>query len=578
MFIELIITVCADKNYCYEQFVRLRLKRVRVTVDTKKNIIQTIAETSRQVVETAKNVNTDSHVRKNITEKSLFVLQDILTRNDTLKQNFNRVFQYLSDSLDGISKNSDEFKTNVHYFFEIINKIKNARQLLDNLNNEINHLTVIVNEIKNDTDEIFTLALNASIVSSKYTHTSGVFDIIANKLNEMSNFINQNLESMVVVVQPITDGISNLYNENVKILVDIENGYNNFIEFSTVIDEQKSSIRELTEKASVSGSKIDDQRLMLEDISTKVWQMDEDADGAIRGSANVMDMGNELAGRIDGIDIDALTSDEFLSNIATINETGISIRQSAQNVNQKSRSQLEFSLSCVEFCDSIIVESGELRKVSESFNEQSVENNRIANAILQNLGRIASQLNNIEGKIGISNQTIGKFNQDYLQIDSILEFLKNILKSMNIIGMYSRIESARDPEEYAGFMTISENIIKLQSKIHNNIPLIEENISMTHGFIESVNQTFMNVATMFYSILSSSNTIIENLKKITQLSIESENFSMATLDETKELDTGLKGLRESLINLTHVVKKPIDGSAANIERGKLIESLCEELK
>jgi len=101
---------------------------------------------------------------------------------------------------------------------------------------------------------------------------------------------------------------------------------------------------------------------------------------------------------------------------------------------------------------------------------------------------------------------------------------------------------------------------------------------MTHGFIESVNQTFMNVATMFYSILSSSNTIIENLKKITQLSIESENFSMATLDETKELDTGLKGLRESLINLTHVVKKPIDGSAANIERGKLIESLCGELK
>jgi hypothetical protein len=73
--------------------------------------------------------------------------------------------------------------------------------------------------------------------------------------------------------------------------------------------------------------------------------------------------------------------------------------------------------------------------------------------------------------------------------------------------------------------------------------------------------------------LCSPNGIVEELTELLKDFTTSKGIRL-----TKELDTGLKGLRESLINLTHVVKKPIDGSAANIERGKLIESLCEELK
>ena len=148
---------------------------------------------------------------------------------------------------------------------------------------------------------------------------------------------------------------------------------------------------------------------------------------------------------------------------------------------------------------------------------------------------------------------------------------------MNVIGMMSRIESARDPEEYQQFMTISENISELQNHIHTNIPNIEGNIENTHELIDSVNSYFEDISTRFYAISSSTDGIIENLGIVTRLSSESKAISEGILGESKDLVGDITRLREALLELTEVVKKPIEGSAANIERGKRIETLCGEI-
>ncbi|MCP4137800.1 MAG: methyl-accepting chemotaxis protein [bacterium] len=539
--------------------------------------IESITQTIQDITDTAQDVNKQSHTRKGITSDSLALIEKLIDGNGVLKANFEKIYQNLNDSLMGIASNSDEFRSNVEHFSVIISYINDIKDILGKLEEEIDKLTAIVDEIKNDTDEIFTLALNASIVSSKYSHTSGVFDILANKLNEMSNFINQNLESIVKVVKPITDGISKMIFKNAMVLGDIEKGYNSFTEFPTTLDKQKESIDELVLKAYLSGTKIDDQKKMLHDINQKVDQMDKDAHGAIDGSRNVMNVGEDLRNLVDDVMRSFNEGGRYQDDVETVGFQSTSIWQSAQKVNEKSRSQLEFSLSCVDFCDSLISESNELKKTTEIFNQQSIDNNSMANTISQNLVELTAQLKDIENKIGDSNSTIKKFNDDYKQIDNILEFLKNILKSMNIIGMLSRIESARDPEEFSGFMTISENISKLQNHIQVNLPQIEHNINMTHELIENVNAYFENISSVFLTISKSSNVIIQKLEDITTISSDSKIVSQSILDESNKIDALLTELRNYLMQLTEVVKKPIEGSAANIERGKKIESQCQEI-
>ena len=155
--------------------------------------------------------------------------------------------------------------------------------------------------------------------------------------------------------------------------------------------------------------------------------------------------------------------------------------------------------------------------------------------------------------------------------------MKNILKSMKIIGMLSRIESSRDPEEFAGFITISENISKLQDKIQNNIPLIEQNIGQTRELIVNVSEIFENIKSEFFVISEGSSAIINNLEEIIAISHDSEITSRTIVDDTGELDKQLNELRGSLLKLTEIVKKPIEGSAENIRRGKEIESKCTDI-
>ncbi len=536
-----------------------------------------IAVLIRDITETARGVNSDSHERKKITVDGLQQIDDLINRNRDLIQNFDKIFHNLSESDSGIENNSREFKSNIEFFLKVIGSINEIKDILNSIGSLIDGLTAIVREIRDDTDEIFTLALNASIVSSKYSHTSGVFDILANKLDEMSNYINQNLDNIVQVVKPITDGISKLIEENSVILQEIEASHTDLMSFPDTLGSQKESITKLHERANETDEKIKMQRSMLEDINEKFKLMDQDAQGSIQGSGNVIQTGESLSGEMDQI-ISAYDSGiDFTDRLSYVKQESITIWNNAQNVNQKSKSQLDFSISSLEFCDSIVSESDELRSTAKIFNELSIENSKMADTIALNLEELISQVGVIEKRIRNSNDTIQKFNLDYTEIDSIIEFLKNILKSMKIIGMLSRIESSRDPEEFQGFMTISENISALQDKIQNNIPLIEQNIIETHQLIEGINTQFENIQSDFDVISKISNTIIGNLKETSDISSNSEDLSRKILLDSETLESSLEILRVLLNKLTEIVKKPIDGSAANIERGKRVETQCEEI-
>jgi hypothetical protein len=544
-----------------------------------KTIVEGISKTILDIIETAGNVNQLSYVRKQITSESLMLLDELLQKNSNIVQNYKLVFNSLQNYISGISRNINTFRKNIDLFVEIIYGINSNKKELENITSKIVDLITIVNLIKKDTDEINVLATNASIVSSKYD--TSVFQILSAKFNSMSNYINQNLTNIINYVNPIKTNIDNLNNVNSVVFSDIENGYHSYLLFLEKFGHQESVVDKQVQKAELSGEKIENQKNMLADINTQIFLMDSDAGKAIEGSGNNMKLAENLKEAINillSAENNGKPVDEYVKTIDLITEKGSTINATATNVNAKSKSQLEFSFNSLKFCNSIIEQSKDLESTIQIFNKQSIENSKLAQKISANIRELMDQLNKIEKKIITSNDTLRNFIDNYFTINNILYILKDILKLMKIIGIYSRIEASRDPIIYEGFLTISKNIQKLQTKIKKSIPKIESNIKETKAIIDKVNDSYQYISSVFFQIRENSISFTKELNNISQISTEAEKLSITILEDSLNLDTLLNDLEEYLNKLTDVVKEPIDGSAKNIERGKYLEDKGKELK
>ncbi|MFW5808172.1 MAG: hypothetical protein ACOCWH_03855 [Spirochaetota bacterium] len=542
-----------------------------------KTRINSALQISKDITTTARDVNKKSHIRKDMTAQSVELINDLVDQNDSMRNNFEQVLKNLQDAQKVVTANSDGVISNKEILSSIVDSLSKVGGDLTRMEKEISKLTDLVDEIKGDTNKIFSLALNASIVSSKYSNTSGVFDILANKLNEMSNFINQNLETIVNVVSPITEGVQRLIRSNETVLNDISDGKHILDDLSDILAKQIESIRELFNRAEESGKKIHDQRKMLNDVHEMAVKMDGDAQSSIEGSGTVADLAQSLQDEITSFLNVQNHNQDFLVRLTNAQEMGERITQTAMTVNEKSKNQLEFSENAKEFNNSIIRFSDELRETAELLNHKTADNSKVSGDISGALSKFNTRLVDVETNMKDSGRIIQKFNDDYKQIDNILEFLKNILKSMHLIGMYSRIESARDTEEFAGFMNISANITSLQKEIQNNIPVIEKNIVDTHQLIDTVNSAFKKISEEFDLISQSSNRIITQLKEVVEYNTRTEQTSKTMLSNTKEVASHLETLDGQFSSLTDIVKFPIEGSELNMQRGTKLVELCREI-
>ncbi|HPY04112.1 MAG TPA: methyl-accepting chemotaxis protein [Spirochaetota bacterium] len=546
-------------------------------IDGIKSGMEEMDSLTKETISTAKDVNRNSRLRKTLTEESMGLLDKVIESSSSIKESFEVVRKNLSDSSNDVEDTIKDVKDSDYTITSVVSNLTNIKNDLNGIAREIQRLTMIVGEIKRDTDKIFTLALNASIVSSKYSSKSGVFDILANKLNEMSNFISQNLENIVKVVQPFTDGVKSLIDDNEAVLSDVTKGSEFFSEIPVILQSQRDSVMELVRKAEESASRIESQKVMLLDVKSRFITMGNDAVSAIEGSDNVRVFSEKLSDEIQEAK-KALSFDlKFYNQTDAIKQKAVSIWKQATNVNEKSKSQLEFADQAVSFTADVISQAHSLKSFSEMFLNQSIQNKEVSNKISDKLLTMNTQLKEVSGRIGDANSTIQRFVNNYKQIDNILEFLKNILKSMHLIGMYSRIESARDIDVFEGFMNISANIGVLQKEIQNNIPNIEKNIFQTHQLINSVNGKFSTIHSDFANISNVSERIISELKVIINLSGESENTSKTVFDKSKEISVLLDQLLEKIKKLPEVTKIPVEGSAGNIERGKRMEAICAEI-
>lgn len=542
--------------------------------------IEEIEKISGDVRRAAVNVRTGSVNRKNITTTTIGVLAVAIENNMFVRETFAQLISDLQQSLGIVEEASERIPLLNNELDEVIKDFLAQKTTLESLHTEIEQLSSIVTTVKKDTDEIVSLALNASIVSSKYAHFSGVFDILSNKLNEMSNFISRNLVEIVGVVDPIVNGVERISDENSSLITFIQALFKHLNDFSEIFKSQKSGIEgSLNENLGI-GDEIDNQYSMLSELKSIVAKMDSDSDAAIAGSGNNVQIAEQLT--VLSVDVRTIArrkksvgdEENFMQKITNIQELGRIVWQNATKVNSQSKDQLAFSQNSMDFCDKIVTKVESLDEVARALSESADNSSNISHNILARLLEMKENFGNIVAQNSDGQELMNKFNMDYNEIDNIVDFLKNILKQMNLIGILSRIESAREPDDYRQFMTISDNISGLQNNISDNILKIEESVERTKGIIDSLHEQFNSISRRFENVLSNGLNIENNLENVVNISARSKNSSDAIYEKSDELVKGIKKIRDNLANLMEVVAAPIRGSAKNMENGHRLEDIC----
>lgn len=132
----------------------------------------------------------------------------------------------------------------------------------------------------------------------------------------------------------------------------------------------------------------------------------------------------------------------------------------------------------------------------------------VANNLSEALSQISLSLNNIsEGIQAVVNDSsyileyASQVKEENKKADKITQFIKNIAKQTNLLGLNASIEAARAGESGLGFAVVAEEIRKLSLSSNESIGGIEEfldrtdvNISGIRDRIEKTNSVFQEQA------------------------------------------------------------------------------------
>ncbi|GAA0737067.1 methyl-accepting chemotaxis protein [Clostridium oceanicum] len=140
--------------------------------------------------------------------------------------------------------------------------------------------------------------------------------------------------------------------------------------------------------------------------------------------------------------------------------------------------------------------------------------------ITKSTNEVAATIQNVadaNNKIVISAE---KTNTEAQNTDEILEFVKNVAKKTNLLGLNAAIEAARAGEYGKGFNVVATEIRKLSNSSSESIRKIEDVIKNMQQSVSSITDNIENINSSFQSEaaeLQEINAIIEDLSNSSKM-------------------------------------------------------------
>lgn len=310
------------------------------------------------------------------------------------------------------------------------------------------------------------------------------------------------------------------------------------------------------------------------DFQTEISIKTKDEIGIMaQGIKNYVQVMKNIIGDINSITSE-LAKQSVISSEVADNLSGSSKLQSA-SMNEMNNTVNELTLSVTEVAENATSLSSfieETREKGVAAGEQMKEAVSVTNLGKDNMRNLLTTMNDISSKMEILEKSAAEMEDSVVQINSIVDLIRDIAEETNLLSLNASIEAARAGEAGRGFAVVAGQIGKLagnskqsvediynltqgiRSLVENTVKETRDSAAAIKSSSDIVNKTERTFNTIYNSVSNTDKSVTEIIDKIMQVNDIATNVAGITEEQSASSEEILATTEDMRQNAENVYK------------------------
>lgn len=310
------------------------------------------------------------------------------------------------------------------------------------------------------------------------------------------------------------------------------------------------------------------------DFQTEISIKTKDEIGIMaQGINNYVQVMKNIIGDINSITSE-LAKQSVISSEVADNLSGSSKLQSA-SMNEMNNTVNELTLSVTEVAENATSLSSfieETREKGVAAGEQMKEAVSVTNLGKDNMRNLLTTMNDISSKMEILEESAAEMEDSVVQINSIVDLIRDIAEETNLLSLNASIEAARAGEAGRGFAVVAGQIGKLagnskqsvediynltqgiRSLVENTVKETRDSAAAIKSSSDIVNKTERTFNTIYNSVSNTDKSVTEIIDKIMQVNDIATNVAGITEEQSASSEEILATTEDMRQNAENVYK------------------------
>jgi len=254
------------------------------------------------------------------------------------------------------------------------------------------------------------------------------------------------------------------------------------------------------------------------------------------------------------------------------------ITNNAVSVNQASQTRLKQICEVEELTNNFINKSNEIKEISSISQESSVSSVKISQDVISTIQSLTDLIDNLSSIMEEYTSIHKNLDEKNKAVFSKIESISEIADQTNLLALNAAIEAARAGEHGRGFAVVAEEVRKLADESETSATEIANE---TKSMIEISNQAQKRSREAYTLVEESQEVATKGVELLNELTNKAKKNKEEIDKSLSHIDNQLKDsdkIKTKITNIVEDTKKAIKGSATNMELGKNLTEILNNVK